>query len=104
MSCDNCPQKDNHRYVWGKKLAGFSGDTTSAFAFLDDKLKDESQCQIIARFSIDMTEVLIECCRATGLTQEDADAWHMDEAAIWTEAEARAYISANIADWETPEE
>jgi len=104
MKCDNCVQKNNHRYIYGKRLTGFSQMPQAAFDLLDKKLKDETQCQCIPRFNLDMTEVIIECCRDERLTEDDTAGWNLDEYYDWSEEEAKNYISQNINNWETLED
>jgi hypothetical protein len=100
MNCDNCPQKNNHKYVWAKRLTGLNDIPQAGYDLLDRKLRNETQCECVPRYNLARTEVIIECCRDTALTENDVNGWGFDDYAVWTKEEANAYLQSKAIEWE----
>lgn len=102
MNCTDCVQKDNHRYYYGEKIIGaFDGVLSPAeISLFDQKIKDRSQCNIVAQYSFDRTKVFIECCRPTRLNVEDCESYGLKNMRDMNAEEARAFKQTIINEFE----
>jgi hypothetical protein len=104
MNCDTCPQIDNHKYILVRKNAGLDTLPAGIKNKIHNALRNNTQCQLSIRKSLDNTEAIIECCADVPQAAVDFASVNLDYYQKGTAAEARAYISANIVDWETSDE
>jgi hypothetical protein len=104
MNCDTCPQIDNHKYILIKCEEGLNTISQNVKSKIHNALKNETQCKLSIRKSLDNKEAIIECCSDVPQKALDFAENNLDFYQKGTAADARAYISANLANWETTEE
>lgn len=107
MNCTGCPQEANHKYILVRKNAGLNTLPAGVKSKVHNALRNNTQCELSIRKSIDdpKTEAIIECCSNLPQKAEDFASENLDYFKIFANAqEARTYISANLANWETPDE
>ena len=104
MNCTGCEQETKHVYLYVRRDTGLNDFDQDDIDLLNQPCKQESQCNMSGRYSLDKTECIIECCRPELLTAEDVAHYNFDEVKVFTASEARVYISANIERWENIED
>jgi hypothetical protein len=103
MNCTGCPQETKHVYLYVRRDTGLGDFDQDDIDLLNQPIKQESQCNMSGRYSLDKAECIIECCRPELLTPEDIAHYNFDEAKIYTASEARQHISNDLAKWEIVE-
>ena len=100
MNCKGCPYEGKIRYHFIEGNVVF-GDLSKANKDVFDKAtKENTQCTYNERRRIDGKMICIQSCGPEILTSGDVAAMGLKSFSVKTEAEARAYIQADIDNWE----
>jgi hypothetical protein len=100
MNCKECPQEGSIKYLHIKNNTKYVQAAKDYILTLNKKIKDNTQCQASATYSIDEMEVMLQVCVPDNMTISSVKNFTPSYFQVLTAKEASNEIGMNPEKWD----